>query len=230
MSVSRETRDATDGLVLRPAQHQALDRYAAIIRASPVALFSTADRARLDLHVEDSLAGAAVIAALLPSTLVDVGSGGGVPGVPLAVAFHPTPVTLVESVGRKASALTAVARELKSAATIEVRNERAETLATAHRERFDVATARAVAPLPVVLEYLAPLVRLGGAAVVWVTGGTDIAVAATSAHKLGFAPPSITATPTTLRPGGAIAVYRKATPTPGRYPRRVGAARKRPLT
>src|SRR3954466_9300359 len=98
--------------------------------------------------------------------VIDVGSGAGFPGVALRIAQPGLRVTLVESVTKKARFLTETIA-LLGLPDVEVRKERAEALAPARRDRYDVATARAVGSLAQVIEYLIPFLRIGGDAIVW---------------------------------------------------------------
>lgn len=95
--------------------------------------------------------------------LIDIGTGAGLPGVPLAIARPDVGVTLVEATGKKAAFLQTVIDELELSNT-QVAQERAENLGQdpGHRAKYDVAVSRAVGPLPVVLEYSLPLLKVGG--------------------------------------------------------------------
>src|SRR6185295_18977197 len=94
--------------------------------------------------------------------IIDVGSGAGFPGL----ALPKTHVTLVESMGKKARFLAEVTSAL-GLEGVEVRNERAEALAPARRDRYDVGTARAVGTLGAIVEYLLPFLRVGSDAIAW---------------------------------------------------------------
>lgn len=120
-------------------------------------------------HFKDSL-WPLEVENLIPqgARLVDVGTGAGFPGLPIAIARPDTRVTLLEAQGKRCQFLTAVKDALKLE-NVMIIQDRAENLGrdAAHRERYDIATARAVAPLNVLCEYLLPLVRVGGAALCW---------------------------------------------------------------
>ena len=118
----------------------------------------------IDRHLADSLAGLAVGELAGASACVDLGSGGGFPGLALAAARPQMAVTLVESERRKADWLRRAAGDFPN---VRVVADRSEHLASAERERYPVATARALGPLPVTLELAAPLVSVGGAVLVW---------------------------------------------------------------
>ena len=165
------------------------------------------------VHVEDSLA-ALPLLETLPGAIVDVGSGGGAPGLPLAAALPDREVTLLESNRRKAAFLERVAAEFPNVRVVRGRAEEQEPAG------FDVAVAKALAPPPVAAEWCLPLVRVGGAAVLWVGPTADVAAVGRAAEHLGAAPPEL---------HGGLIVLRKVVATPPGFPRRPGIARKRPL-
>jgi 16S rRNA (guanine527-N7)-methyltransferase len=161
--------------------------------------------------LEDSLRGLDLVRGF-EGSVVDVGSGGGVPGIPLAVSLPEREVTLLEANGRKCDFLRRWAPP--NAAVVQGRAEEQET------DRFGVAVAKALAPPPVAAEWCLPLVRLGGAVILWAGPTADADRVARVAQRLGG----------TLgeSPPGFL-VLRKTGPTPEGFPRRVGVARKRPL-
>lgn len=163
--------------------------------------------------LEDSLRGAEVVREL-DGPIVDVGSGGGAPGIPLAVALPEREVTLLEAERRKADFLECWAAELPNVSVVWGRAEEQET------DTFGVAVAKALAPPPVAAEWCLPLVRPGGAAVLWVGPSAEQERVARVAERLAAAPPE-------ERDG--LLVLRKVGPTPPGFPRRPGVARKRPL-
>jgi len=149
---------------------------------------------------------------------VDVGSGTGSPGLPLAAARPDLDFVLLEANRRKAEFLESSVRDFPNARVVCARAE--EHGAEAGREAYGTALARALAAPPVAAEWCLPLVRTGGAAVLFVgptadPGAVSIAAAELSA-ELETSPPG-------------FLVLRKTGPTPDRFPRRPGAARKRPL-
>ena len=178
----------------------------------------------VDQHLADSLAAVPYIS---PSHLADIGSGMGFPGLVLAAAFPSASVTLVESQRRHA----AVAERLGRAAglpNIAVLPCRAEEV----RDSFDVVTARAVAPLAVLVEYAAPLLVDGGQLVAWKGARDDVEELAgeEAARVIGLTPDRVEAVePFPGAHSRHLHFYVKTAPTPDRFPRRPGMARKRPL-
>jgi 16S rRNA (guanine527-N7)-methyltransferase len=168
------------------------------------------DEARRVL-IEDSVRGAELVADL-EGPVVDVGSGGGAPGIPLAVLLPDREFTLLEANGRKCDFLRQWAPP--NARVVQGRAEEQET------DHFGVALAKALATPPVAAEWSLPLVRTGGTAIVWVGPSADpegvARVAARLGSELAEGPPG-------------FLVLRKLGPTPAGFPRRTGVARKRPL-
>ena len=164
--------------------------------------------------------------------VIDVGSGAGFPGLALRIAKPELRVTLVESVGKKARFLVDVSA-LLGLTDVEVRNERAEVLGRERRDRYDVATARAVGTLGQVIEYLVPFLRVGGDAVVWKGRlEQEMAGARTAATALGAEIARIVPTSELgvgdVLPGRNLVVVHKVRATPLRYPRTAAEARRRP--
>jgi 16S rRNA (guanine527-N7)-methyltransferase len=202
-----------------------------LVATEPAAITSVRDPAQaVDLHVADSLVAVDLAAVREAGRIADLGSGGGFPGLVLAIALPGTRVALVESVARKCAFLNraVAAAGAHNAAVV---NERVEAW-RAGLGAHDVVTARALAPLAVLLEYAAPLLVVGGVLVAWKgrrqpAEETD---AAAAARVLGMAPPA----PCAVEPFPAardrhLYVSRKVGSTPNAYPRRPGVARKRPL-
>jgi 16S rRNA (guanine527-N7)-methyltransferase len=183
----------------------------------------------IDRHLADSLAGLSVPELAGASACVDLGSGGGFPGLALAAARPQMAVTLVESERRKADWLRRAAEDFPN---VRVVADRSEHLASAEREGYPIATARALGPLPVTLELAAPLVSVGGAVLVWRGEPAEPeveAAAARAATELGLEPcEPVRSTPF---PGARrrLQLFRKVAPTPSRFPRRAGRAARRPL-
>src|SRR6266508_3517661 len=164
--------------------------------------------------------------------VIDVGSGAGFPGLALRIASPAIRLTLVESVGKKARFLEEVST-LLGLSDVEVRNERAEALARDRRDRYDVATARAVGTLGQCVEYLLPFLRLGGDAIVWKgrvdaeLPGAQSACAAIGGEIVSIVPTASLGVGEVL-PGRHLVVVRKTRPTPVRYPRTSAESRRRP--
>ena len=146
--------------------------------------------------------------------VIDVGSGGGSPGIPLAAALPQRSFTLLEAARRKADALARLARDLPNA---EVVWGRAEEQAP---EAYGIALAKALARPPVAAELTLPLVRKGGVAILWVGSTADREHVARVAARLAAE---------LEREHEGLLVLRKLGPTPPGFPRRPGMANKRPL-
>lgn len=166
--------------------------------------------------------------------LLDVGSGAGFPGLPLAVAFPQWRVTLLEATGKKIRFQEAAIAEL-GLANARPLHARAEELAHTKEQRghYDVVTARAVAALPTLLEYCAPFARVGGAVIAPKKGDLEqeIAAGAQAAELLGaqLQSPVSVAAPGLDGDDRVLLVARQQRPCPPQYPRAGGAPQKRPL-
>ena len=184
----------------------------------------------IDDHLADSLVGLELEPIRSAGSLADLGSGAGVPGLALAIALPGTRVSLVESASRRSAFLerAVVATETTNAAVVNTRVETwPEGLAA-----FDVVTARALAPLPVVAEYAAPLLAVGGTLVVWrgKRNPRDEEAAARAAAQLGLEPVEIRhMQPFPGAENRYLHLMSKVTETPLGFPRRPGMAVKRPL-
>jgi 16S rRNA (guanine527-N7)-methyltransferase len=188
-------------------------------------------RDALAIHIADSLAGLEVEELREADVIADLGAGAGLPGLVLAATLPRAHVFLVESVGRKCEFLhaTATAMALQNA---EVVCRRAEEWREG-LSRCDVLCARALAALPVLCEYAAPLLREGGVLIAWkgTVGDNEAEDAAAAAALLGLEIESARAV--VPFPGSerrTLHVVRKTAPTPAGFPRRPGMATKRPLT
>lgn len=182
----------------------------------------------VERHLADALAAAAQPEIASAMRIVDVGSGGGFPGLALAAALPGSEVTLVESEKRKAEWLVSVSAGFPN---VRVVRARSEDLSKRSPAAWDAAVARALAPAPSAIELCAPLVAVGGHVVLWQgprDPDTDARTAA-AARQLGMAAPEIR--PVTPFPGAQrhLHVFRKAEPTPRRFPRRPGRATSKPL-
>ena len=167
------------------------------------------------VHVEDALVAADLLGA---GPVVDVGSGGGSPGVPLAAARPDLEFHLLESTRKKCSFLREVTTDFPNVEVVCARAE--EHAAGAGREFYGAAVSRALAPPPIAAEWCLPLVAVGGTAILFVGPTADADAVARAAAKLGSEEPTAV---------GGLLVLRKVAPTPAGFPRRPGLARKRPL-
>jgi 16S rRNA (guanine527-N7)-methyltransferase len=183
------------------------------------------------VHLADSLVALELPDVRSATAIADLGAGAGFPGLPLAIALPGARVALVESVARKSAFIRATA-EAAGLTNIDVVAERAESWCAGIGTR-DLVTARALAPLAVLAEYAAPLSREDGALVAW-KGRRDAQEerdAAAAAEQLGLVIEEVR--PVQPYRGAEhrhLHVLRKVAPTPERFPRRPGMARKRPLS
>jgi 16S rRNA (guanine527-N7)-methyltransferase len=190
-----------------------LERWLDALLETP-GLTSIDDRAEARrVHIDASLAAVPVISRF-EGPIVDVGSGGGSPGIPLASAFPDREVTLLEASGRKAGFLERMADDFPNVRVVRGRAEEQRT------DEYGVAVAQALAPPPVAAEWCLALVRPGGGAVLYVGPTADAEAVRVVADRLGGGMPEAAA--------GTI-VIPKLSPTPPGFPRRPGMARKRPL-
>ena len=188
-----------------------LDAWLAALVATPgLTAIRDLEEARRVL-LEDSLRAVEVVSRFA-GPIIDVGSGGGAPGIPLAVALPERDVTLLEANSRKCEFLRRWAPP--NARIVQARAEEQET------DTYGVAVAKALAPPVVAAEWCLPLVAPGGAAVLYVGPSADTEAVARAAEKL--------AARLVESPPGFL-VLRKEGPTPPGFPRRPGMARKRPL-
>ena len=190
-----------------------LERWLDALLATP-GLTAIRDRdAAWRVHVEESLVALDVVRRCA-GAVVDVGSGGGAPGIPLAAALSDRPVVLLEASARKCDFLEQVARDFPNVTVVRGRAEEQEP------DCFGAAVAKALAPPVVAAEWCLPLVSPGGAAVLYVGPSADAEAVGRAAGQLGG---QLADSP----PG--LLVLRKLAPTPPGFPRRLGVARKRPL-
>ena len=190
-----------------------LERWLAAVVATPglTAISDLAEARRVLL--DDALRGLELLRALA-GPIVDVGSGGGTPGIPLAVSLPEREVTLLESERRKTEFLERWTVELPNLRVVWGRAEEQPL------ETFGVAVAKALAQPATAAEWCLPLVREGGSVVLWVGPTADADATARAAERVSG---MLTDSP----PG--FLVLRKTGPTPTGFPRRPGMAKKRPL-
>jgi 16S rRNA (guanine527-N7)-methyltransferase len=185
----------------------------------------------LDAHLADSLVALQLAEIGDATTIADIGAGAGFPGLILAAARPGAAIHEIESAGRKADFIR-VAALAAGLHNVHTHHARAEDLPTG-RDSVDVVTARALAPLAVLAEYAAPMLRPGGALVAW-KGRRDPAEeadASAAAALVGLQPREVVR----VKPFAAardrhLHVFQKVAATPERFPRRPGMARKRPLS
>jgi 16S rRNA (guanine527-N7)-methyltransferase len=181
-------------------------------------------------HLLDALA----ILPLIPldASLADIGSGAGIPAIPLAIARPDLRITAVESVGKKCAFIQSM-KESLDLSNLEVLNDRSELVGQKpeYRERFDVVTARAVAALPVLLELCLPLVRVDGQflAMKGLSYEAELEAAAHALKTLGGCLKEVRTFNHPRLEGSRVLVFEKATRTPKQYPRQPGTPSKKPL-
>jgi 16S rRNA (guanine527-N7)-methyltransferase len=233
MSTSAEPRLA-DLLTRYPSARGARSALLELLRllAQPHAPTAVHDAERaIDIHIADSLVGLEVAELRTARLLADIGAGAGLPGLVLAAALPEARVALVEASARKCEFLRSAvdAMDLSNAEVVWARAEEW----SAGIGRCDVVTARALAAMPVLSEYAAPLLREGGVLVAWkgTVSEAEAADEAAAAHHLGLrVEPVLSVVPYPGSERRTLHVLRKVAPTPPNYPRRAGIATKRPLS
>lgn len=232
MTTERRLAELAAAYELPTAAPAALLRLLLLLAEDPTAPTAVTDpELAVDTHIADALVALELAQLREARAIADLGSGAGLPGLVLAAALPQARITLVEAIRRKCAFLERAAAEMGLTSTLVVPS-RAESW-QAGLGGQDVVTARAVAPLTVLVEYAAPLLRLGGSLVAW-KGRRDraeeadgaAAAAATGLECVEIRP---------VKPwSGAehlhLYVYLKVGSTPKRFPRREGMARKRPIT
>ena len=225
------TAAAAAGIDFAPGEVAGLGRYLALLYEANAQMNLTAVRDP-DLawrrHILDSLSLLPVLDAMDPSRILDVGSGGGLPGIPLSIVSPQRRFVLLEATGKKAAFLQRVVDDL-TLGNVRVVAQRAEEAArhgSAHRGAFDLAIARAVGPLRVLLELMVPFLTVGGfvAAIKGERAPQELDEAAEAMDALRCSFVDTVATET-----GTIVLIRKDRATPRIYPRRPGEPKRRPL-
>ncbi len=176
-------------------------------------------------HFADSILGCVCIPQ--NATLCDIGSGAGFPSLPLKIVRPDIDVTLVDSLEKRIAFTQTLCQKLNVSATFF--HSRAEDFAKTHSEFFDVATARAVAPLPVLLEYTAQIVKVGGIVLAYKTDLSEVDEAqnACKALSLQFVGHKDFCLPDGSR--RCLMTFSKIASTPAKYPRGQNKPRKQPL-
>ncbi|MFG0274401.1 MAG: 16S rRNA (guanine(527)-N(7))-methyltransferase RsmG, partial [Phycisphaerales bacterium] len=218
------------GIAFEPGDLERLGRYLALLLDANTRMNLTAIRDPGEAwlrHIFDSLTLLPMLAELPAGARVaDVGSGGGAPGIPLAIVLPDLRFTLIEATGKKADFLRAAADSI-GLANLEVVADRAESVGqSALRAQFDAVTARAVGPIRVLAELVIPLATVGGLALL-IKGQKaeeELADAKRALHSLHATVAGVVPTPT-----GRIVALEKPRATPGKYPRRPGEPKREPL-
>jgi len=216
---------------LPPQTPATLERLLALIAADPRAPTAIRDAVdAVDEHIADALVALELDAVATARRIADLGSGAGFPGLVLAVALPEARISLVESNQRKCEFLERAVGQMKLDNACVV-PERAEAWTEGVR-RCDLVTARALAPLNVLVEYAAPLLRPQGALVAWKghRDATEEADGAAAAAATGLEPVAVhSVRPWPEAHNRHLHLYLKVGLTPNGYPRRPGMATKRPL-
>jgi len=226
------------GLQLTPEQLAAFERYKSELIEWNNRFNLTAIRDESGIEIKHFLDSLTCILAFEPGnpprSLIDVGTGAGFPGIPLKIVYPHMRLTLVESIQKKAGFCTHVVEKL-GLRQVQILPERAEDVGqdSAHRESYDLATARAVAAMPTLVEYLLPLVRIGG--LVIMQKGESAQLEALKSEKviqrLGG---KIRVILPVVLPGVAderyLVVLEKVARTSSEFPRRTGLPAKQPLS
>ncbi len=232
-----EAQAAAWGLDLRAGRRERLVEYANLLGSYDRAnVIGTRDPGEILLaHVLDSLSCFLYEPLRRAWRVADVGSGGGLPGIPINIVGVDLSTTLVESTGKKARFLQYVADSL-SLEGIQVANTRAEDLGRSreHRGEYDVVTSRAVARLSVIAEYAVPLLKVGGGAIAMKSRvePDELTEAKGAARALGAEVAEVRAVGMLPEVGDKarnLVIIQKVEETPQHYPRRSGAAAKKPL-
>ena len=220
---------------LSDTERRAIDGHVRLLTAWNRAMNLTAIRDPADVatgHVVDSLSALSVLRERSIERFLDLGSGGGYPGLPLAIALPAGHALLVDSVGKKVRFLDTVVEALGLTGRVEPLAGRAEALAAdpAQRERWTAVTARAVAALPELAELAFPLLEPGGVLVAWKRGDIDaeLAAAGRAVAALGGGTVEVRKVAAPALPGHCLVVIRKDGRTLDRYPRDPAQRRRTP--
>ncbi len=216
---------------LAAGELDALER--AYERAVALGFLGPRERERLrERHLEDALGLASIRAPRPGERWADLGSGAGLPGLPLAMAFPATWFTLVDAHRRRLDWVAATAREL-GVGNVRVVHSRLEDYGRGpDRESFDVATARALGPLPVVVELGVPLLKLGGTLLVprGRPSEEELAEVARTCSLVGAELRKVIHNPSSaIDPLGLVVIMTKIAATSSRFPRRSGVPARNPL-
>ena len=226
---------AAMGLQLDAATREAIDGHIRLLLTWTQAINLTAVRdpvAAASVHVLDSLAGLAPLRARNVATVLDLGSGGGLPGIPIAAGLPARDALLVEPIGKKARFLATVIEATGLTATTRVAATRAETLAgdPHHRGRWDAVTARAVGALADLVELGLPLLTDGGVLVAWKRGDLDaeLSAAGRALDALGGGTVDVLDPAVPGLPEHRLVVVTRGAAVPAAYPRDPATRKRRP--
>ena len=234
-ALSQHITSVTD-VNLTPQQETAFAQYGAALVEWNARINLTAITAPDEIavkHFLDSLTVAAVCDFSQPLHLIDVGTGAGFPGIPLNIVYPHLHVTLLEATGKKIIFLEHVI-EILEQQNIQALKARAEEAGQmhGHRENYDLAVARAVARLPVLLEYMLPLVKVGGRCIA-MKGKAARTEAADSTRALKMLGGKLIQIHDFRLPGideiHHLVVVEKTEPTPIGFPRKPGVPSQKPL-
>ena len=232
----RDAARETLGIKLSKRQAEAFSWYGEELQVWNERFNLTAIRSKEEIETKHFLDSLSCVLArqFQPSgAMVDVGTGAGFPGLPLKIVFPQIQLTLLESIGKKVSFCRHVVKEL-NLKEVTVEQSRAESRGREieYRESYDTALARAVAATPVLVEYVLPLIKVGGCAILQKgeTGPVEAQSSENAIHILGGKMDQIVKVEL---PGVAetryLLVVRKVAATPDQYPRRPGIPAKRPI-
>lgn len=223
-------------MILTHEQHQRFDDYARLLhevnQRVNVTGFKTPELIRVNL-IDDAVK--PLLNLTFPSGIrvLDVGSGGGVPGIPLAILHPDIQVTLLDATRKKMEAVEAVIKAL-GLKNVRTMVGRAETLGheKAHREQYDVVMAKAVAALPTLLEYLVPFTKVGGKVLAYKGReyADEIDKATKAIRLFQLSAPEVHTYSVSPETGERVLLeFMKEKPTPKDYPRREGIPEHKPL-
>lgn len=222
------------GLALPPVDRTALLDHLRLLLAWTTAINLTAVRDPVEavtVHILDALSAVPIVRRLGAARLLDLGSGGGYPGLPLAVAT-PIRALLVEPIGKKARFLETATAALERTDRIDVAAARAEALAAdpEHRGRWPLVTVRAVAAAATLVELAFPLLEVGGTLIAWKRGDVtgELTAAERTAEGLGGGRIAVEHVAIAGLDGHLLVVATKTGPTPSRFPRAPRARERRP--
>ena len=231
-----ETLSKNAGITLSKSQIQQLEKFADLMEAKNKVLNLTSIRDPKEFRIKQIL-NSLMLGKFIPlesfKSVADLGTGGGFPGIPLAIAYPETQFFLVDSVQKKIRAVQEFAEQL-GLKNVKALSERIEVLGQDldYRQRFDLVTAQALAPLPVLLELAVPLVRVGGLFVAMKGPNypEELALSKGAIRSLVIGEPKIESYELPEGSGSRhLLVFHKTKSTPPQYPRKTGVPGMDPL-